>query len=143
MKDETDLTPQFLAFLETCSDMELVQMAHEAKATDQKTRNACLTILGRRDSGRAKRLGLWDKGNPVPSARSLHVMTLHERLRDWLTAECGKDAPDVIASALFYEVVSLVAAVTENLVDAEELLRRQMDVGRQQLRAFGVGHMHP
>ena len=73
----------------------------------------------------------------------IHTAELHTRLRAWLLATMPYETPDAIASALMYELVSIVAAMADTPADARELLRQLADLGATQIATFGVGRSHP
>jgi hypothetical protein len=79
----------------------------------------------------------------MPDLSSEHAMKLHGRLRAFLLQTMARESPATIASALWYELVSLAAAGSETEAEAAALLEAGARTARHQLRAFGVGHPHP
>ena len=72
---------------------------------------------------------------------TLKGAALAERLRVWLRA-CGEQ-PDVVGSALAYELAALVGRYAESQADALEMIDWVAATMRDQIRAFGVGGEHP
>lgn len=68
---------------------------------------------------------------------------LHRQLRAWILATWPDEPTQIVASALMYEVISLIACVAESDDEAETMLACFHGDARAQLAAFGVGRPHP
>jgi hypothetical protein len=68
---------------------------------------------------------------------------LQERIRAFLIATMPHESPAAIASALTYELASIIAAVTETEAEAQELLRHMYTSASKQITELGVGRQHP
>jgi hypothetical protein len=79
----------------------------------------------------------------MPDLSPEHTAELHRRLRRFLIDTMARESPASIAAALWYELVSLAACVSESEADAMALLDHGRRDAREQIRAFGVGHPHP
>ena len=71
------------------------------------------------------------------------AMELHERLSAFLLASMPLEPADLIATALTYELTSLLASAAETEAEAIAALRLACKVAEKQIRAFGVGRPHP
>jgi hypothetical protein len=66
---------------------------------------------------------------------------LSDELRSWLRRR--HEAPNVIASAVVYELTALIAVDAETVDQAEHLIDAWTDEMKDQVRQFGVGVEHP
>ena len=79
----------------------------------------------------------------LPDRSTAHVVELQRRLRAFLIATMPHEAPDSIAVALLYEIVSITAAMADTEEAARALLRDWIVIAEQQISTYGVGSPHP
>jgi len=80
---------------------------------------------------------------PTDPVSALRVVELHEQLRAFLLLTMGQENSLVIASALTYELVSIIASAAATKAEARHALDDALRTALEQLDAFGVGHPHP
>ena len=80
---------------------------------------------------------------PRTDAKTLEAAYLTERLRAVLKERFGHVPADLLATALAYELASLIASAAATKADAIAAVTAFADTGADQIRAFGVGRPHP
>jgi hypothetical protein len=80
---------------------------------------------------------------PAPDRSTAHVVDLQRHLRVFLLETMPFEAPDSIASALMYELVSITAAMADTEEQARALLGDWLANAEAQIKTFGVGRPHP
>ena len=78
-----------------------------------------------------------------PDRSAAHVVALHRQLRAFLIATMPLEAPDSIAIALMYELVSITATIADSEAQASALFDEWIAIARRQLTTYGVGRPHP
>jgi hypothetical protein len=68
---------------------------------------------------------------------------LQARIRAFLFANMAQERPDVVASAMVYELVNMIAASAETEAQAHYLIDQFAKVAHVQIAAFGVEAPHP
>jgi hypothetical protein len=73
------------------------------------------------------------------AARVAYILS--DELRVWLRRR--HEAPNIIASAVVYELAALIASGAETVEQAEQLIDVWTDEMKDQVRRLGVGVEHP
>ncbi len=76
-----------------------------------------------------------------PTDPTTRVVNLTEALRAWLRAR--RESPEVLASAMTYELTALVALHADTVTEACTLLDTWLVDMKRQVHQFGVGVDHP
>lgn len=81
---------------------------------------------------------------PLPADPSVRdVVITHARLREFLLRNFALATPQVLASALAYELASIIGTYATDVGDATRAVDAFVGAMQDQIRHFGVGRPHP
>lgn len=75
--------------------------------------------------------------------RTVEAAVIHDVLRQLLIETFPREHLDTLATALAYELASVVATTSPTHAEAVDVFTAFLDAGINQIRHFGVGKPHP